>query len=251
MSRGMDRDDIERMEEQTSQSRVTRSQGRAGGSASADDDPRQARRLTGARQPAREHPSHERAEVRYGRHRYEWSEVEREMLTEVGRFRTMDEKDIERVFYRGSAKQFRHDAEHLSRQGLLLQRSVAVGKRHDMRHVVVLSKKAKKLLQHQRVVQPGQALYAGFVTRLALGSRRKTIASRVEAEMSTGSPIKSTVRVPRQSWRRGANTVEAGGRADGRSIRRPVGAEVSELGVWRGRGWDWAYQPSRAIPRDT
>ncbi|MCC6589071.1 MAG: hypothetical protein IT168_20405 [Bryobacterales bacterium] len=159
----MDRDDVERIEEKASQSRVTLSQGRAGGAGSPEDDPRHSRRHAGLRPGAGEPLSHERTEVRHGRHRYEWSEVEREMLAEVGRFRTMDEHDIERVFYRGCAKQFRQDAEHLSRQGLLLRRSVVVGKNHDIRHIVVLSKKAKKLLQHQRALQPAQAIYAGFV----------------------------------------------------------------------------------------
>src|SRR5690606_18563742 len=107
--------------------------------------------------------THEREEVRYGRYRYEWSETERAVVREVGRFRTLDEEDVERVFYRSNPKQFRADLEHLSKQGLLLRRSVSVGKSGEVRHVVVLSKRAKRLTQHHRLTPEGQALYAGFV----------------------------------------------------------------------------------------
>jgi hypothetical protein len=44
-----------------------------------------------------------------------------------------------------------------------LRRSVSVGKQGEIRRVVVLSKRAKRVAQHHRLAPEGQALYAGFV----------------------------------------------------------------------------------------
>jgi hypothetical protein len=49
----------------------------------------------------------------------------------VGRFQTLDEQDVERVFYRANPKQFQADLEHLSKQGLVSRRSVSAGKKGD------------------------------------------------------------------------------------------------------------------------
>jgi len=46
---------------------------------------------------------------------------------------------------------------------MLLSRSVSVGKKGETRRVVVLSKRAKRLAQHHRLVPEQQAVYAGFV----------------------------------------------------------------------------------------
>lgn len=163
MSRGLDRDDAERLEQQDARSRMTLSQGRAGsGSATEENRAMSARAVLPERTDMRQ-LGHDRQEIRLGRHRYEWSETEQAVLAEVGRFRTIDEQDIRRVFYRDNPQQFQTDLDHLGKQGLLLRRSVAVGKNGEFRHVAVLSKRAKRLLQHHRTVAGGQAVYAGFV----------------------------------------------------------------------------------------
>lgn len=163
MSRGPDRDDEDRLQEQSAPSRMTLSQGR-GGSGSSTKEERAIRSGAGASARSElRHLSHDRQEVRHGRHRYEWSETEQAVIAEIGKFRTLDQEDVERVFFRSNPKQFRADLDHLAKQGLLLRRSVSVGKNGDTRRVVVLSKRAKKLIQHHRLVVDGQAVYAGFV----------------------------------------------------------------------------------------
>lgn len=84
-------------------------------------------------------------------------------MLEIGRFRTMDEEDISRVFYGGAERPFREDLKDLQNQGLIERRSIAVGKKGNIRHVLVLSKRGKKLLERQGDVQRSQAIYAGFV----------------------------------------------------------------------------------------
>ena len=167
---------------QDTQSRMSLSQGRAGGGETENDraDRPQRNELPGSdRQPLH----HEREEVRYGRHRYEWSETERAFIREVGRFRTLDEQDVERVFYRSNHKQFQVDLGHLLKQGLMLRRSVSVGAQGEIRRVVVLSKRAKRLAQHHRLAPEGQALYAGFVKPAEI-SHDASIYKMYEAEVA-------------------------------------------------------------------
>ncbi len=163
MSRGLDRNDEERLEQQDPRSRVTLSQGRSGSSGSAEENRSAGGDGTNYQHIDHSRLSHERHEVRHGRHRYEWSETEQAVIAEVGKFRTLDQEDIERVFYRSNPKQFRADLDHLVKQGLLIRRSVTIGKNGEFRHVAVLSKRAKRLIQQHRIVSDGQAVYAGFV----------------------------------------------------------------------------------------
>jgi hypothetical protein len=163
MSRGLDREDDDRIAKLDTQSRMSVSQGRAGGGGDTEDDRADRPHGDGLARPEQRTLTHEREEVRYGRNRYEWSETERVVIREVGRFRTLDEQDVERVFYPSNPKRFQADLDHLSKQGLLLRRSVSVGKQGEIRRVVVLSKRAKRLAQHHRLAPEGQALYAGFV----------------------------------------------------------------------------------------
>ena len=156
MSRSLDRDDNDRVERPDAQSRMSLSQGRAGGGGETEDDRADRAQGDGLARPEQRILTHERDEVRYGRNRYEWSETERAVISEVGRFRTLDEQDVERVFYRSNPKQFQADLEHLSKQGLLLRRSVSVGAQGEIRRVVVLSKRAKRLAQHHRLAPEGQ-----------------------------------------------------------------------------------------------
>jgi hypothetical protein len=104
-------------------------------------------------------------------------------MVEVGRFRTMDEEDVARVFYGGIEPPFREDLKALLDQGLIERRSVVVGKNRDVRHVIVLSKKGKKLLGRQGDVERGQAIYAGFV-KPAEASHDASVYRMYEAEAS-------------------------------------------------------------------
>ena len=189
MSRGYDfeeRDsDREQELKQAPSDRSPVAQGRGGGNSDAPegDRLRSQRGRTGARgsHRYRSASSRERFDVRYGRQVYNWSELERAVMVEVGRFRTMDEADIQRAFYAGVDRPFREDLRHLADQGLIERRSIAVGKNRDIRHVLVLSKRGKKLVDRQGDVERGQAVYAGFV-KPAEASHDASIYQMYEAE---------------------------------------------------------------------
>jgi hypothetical protein len=125
--------------------------------------------------------SRERFHVRYGRQVYNWSELERAVMVEVGRFRTMDEADVQRAFYAGAERPFQEDLRHLAEQGLVERRSIVVGKNRDTRHVLVLSKPGKKLVARQADLERGQAIYSGFV-KPAEASHDASIYQMYEAE---------------------------------------------------------------------
>jgi hypothetical protein len=185
MSRGYDFEepDDERnwQDSETPASRMPLSQGRTGG-ASVQEKPRRSRPETDRiSRRAGDTKNRERFEIRQSRHIYNWSELERAVMLEVGRFRTMDEQDIQRVFYGGIERPFLDDLRHLAAQGLIERRSVVVGKNRDIRHILVLSKRGKQLLQRQGDVERGQALYAGFV-KPAEASHDASIYRMFEAE---------------------------------------------------------------------
>jgi hypothetical protein len=136
MSRGLDRDDNDRVEKSDMQNRMSLSQGRADGDGEIEDDRADRPQGYDSARSEQQPLTHEREQARYGRNRHEWSPTEQAVIREVGRFRTLDEEDVERVFYRANPKQFRADLDHLSKQGLLLRRSVSVGKKGEVPRVV-------------------------------------------------------------------------------------------------------------------
>jgi hypothetical protein len=163
LSRGYDYDERDWAELELRASRQPLSQGRTGESAS-DSGQRPHRSFESSTgNPLRDPKSREHSEIRYARQIYRWSELERAVMLEIGRFRTMDEEDISRVFYGGTERPFREDLKDLQNQGLIERRSIAVGKKRNIRHVLVLSKRGKKLLERQGDVERSQAIYAGFV----------------------------------------------------------------------------------------
>ncbi|MDX2179345.1 MAG: hypothetical protein SFV18_07125 [Bryobacteraceae bacterium] len=135
----------------------------------------------------------QRSDVRYGRQIYSWSELERAVLAEIGKFRTLDESDVQRVFYGGMERPFRQDQRHLIAQGLVQRRAITVGKNRDVRHVVVLTKRGKRLLHAQRIAPTNQALYAGFV-KPAEASHDASVYAMYEAEASRLNGEGNTIR---------------------------------------------------------
>jgi hypothetical protein len=196
MSRGYDRDAGDGRDWQESEaqsSRMPLSQGRTGGSVTAPAKLRRPTAESGPWGPERDPKSREHREIRYARQVYNWSELERAVMVEIGRFRTMDEEDVARVFYGGIEGPFRQDLKELLDQGLIERRSVVVGKNRDIRHVIVLSKRGKKLLERQGDVQRGQAIYAGFV-KPAEASHDASVYRMYEAEAKEIESRGGTVR---------------------------------------------------------
>jgi hypothetical protein len=83
-------------------------------------------------------------------------------LVEIGKFRVIDWKDLAQFGYGGDAKRLNHDVRHLLQQGLVAVKSISrVGR--DAEKLLVLTKKAKRLLVQSGRLPEGQAIYHGLV----------------------------------------------------------------------------------------
>jgi len=92
---------------------------------------------------------------------YSLSAAEIKTMTEIGRFRTIDERDLKEYRYRKSAEEMRDDLRSLQNQGLVRKHTVWTGNRGDHLTVFVLTKRGKAFLE--RDAQPDQKIFAGFV----------------------------------------------------------------------------------------
>jgi hypothetical protein len=163
MSRGLNRDDIDRDQKTASENRLPLSHGRGGGAASA------AERLRQQPRPPQTTRSKDRPEPR--RHRnvplrdrvLNLSEAELHTMRDIGRFRTVGEDDLLRFRYQGNASKLHRDYLNLKSQGLVERRTISVGKTRKSLPVYTLTREGKKVLKNAKLDRSGQALYAGFV----------------------------------------------------------------------------------------
>lgn len=91
------------------------------------------------------------------------SERERGTLREIGRFRTIDTEVLLKYRYTGKPAAFQKEIARLQQQGLLVRRSISVGKKRDTLVVVALTKEAARMVRQDSQLPPDQAIYAGFV----------------------------------------------------------------------------------------
>ena len=94
---------------------------------------------------------------------YQIGPTERETMYEIGRFRTVAVEDLARNKYMGNETQMRQDLRSLIAQGLIQRHTACVGRDKAKLAVLVLSKKAKQVLKHDKDIPSRQAIYAGFV----------------------------------------------------------------------------------------
>jgi hypothetical protein len=94
---------------------------------------------------------------------YQISLAELEVIHDIGRFRTIDMKDLARYRYRGNSEEMRQDLRSLKDQGLIEQRTVWFGDEAKKLSVVVLTKQGKAIVERKRDGGAGQQIYAGFV----------------------------------------------------------------------------------------
>ena len=126
-------------------------------------------------------------EVRGGR-RYELNARERDVLRDIGRFRTIDTEALLKHRYSGMASAMRKEIASLQQQGLLLRRSISVGKKRDTLVIVALTKKGAALVRRDQQLAEGQAVYAGFVKPAevphdaAIYSMYQSEAAQIEAK---------------------------------------------------------------------
>jgi hypothetical protein len=83
-------------------------------------------------------------------------------LVEIGKFRVVDSADLAQFTYGGDAERMARDLRGLERQGLVARKPVAQEPKRTER-LVVLTKKAKRLLLKSGRLPQGQAIYHGLV----------------------------------------------------------------------------------------
>ncbi|HYL14653.1 MAG TPA: hypothetical protein VEV41_16535 [Terriglobales bacterium] len=83
-------------------------------------------------------------------------------LVEIGKFRVINSKDLAQFGYAGDAKRLNRDVRHLVQQGFVAVRSTGTGS-WEQESLLVLTKKAKRLLIQSGRMPEGQAIYHGLV----------------------------------------------------------------------------------------
>jgi hypothetical protein len=83
-------------------------------------------------------------------------------LVEIGKFRVINLKDLAQFGYAGDTKRLNREVRHLAQQGLIAVRSTKAGSR-EKESLLVLTKKAQRLLQQSGRLPEGQAIYHGLV----------------------------------------------------------------------------------------
>ncbi|HWB83484.1 MAG TPA: hypothetical protein VG675_05060 [Bryobacteraceae bacterium] len=118
------------------------------------------------------------------------SAAQRELLHEVGKFRTIEVADLARVRYDSDRGALNQDLSHLTRMGLIERRTVALDSRGHTLSAVALTRRGKALLEraspaekdgaqriYARIVKPKEMAHDAALYRLY-----QTEAARIEAE---------------------------------------------------------------------
>jgi hypothetical protein len=163
MSRGLDRDDVDRDQKTASQKRVSPSQRRGGTAISPSERLCQQQRPPHPTRPKDRPESRRRREVPLRDRVLNLSEAELHTMRDIGRFRTVGEDDLLRFRYEGNATKLHRDYLNLKAQGLVERRTISVGKTRKPLPVYTLTREGKKALKNAGIDRSAQALYAGFV----------------------------------------------------------------------------------------
>jgi hypothetical protein len=83
-------------------------------------------------------------------------------LTDLGKFRVVPEADLARFGYQGDRAQMESDIRHLTRQGLVEQRSIEGHSSYSTK-VLTLTKDGHRLVERAQLVSSRQATYHGLV----------------------------------------------------------------------------------------
>ncbi|MGC2329834.1 MAG: hypothetical protein WA581_00120 [Candidatus Acidiferrales bacterium] len=87
---------------------------------------------------------------------------ELQTMADIGKFRAIATKDLERFAYAGNRKHLEADLTNLRRQGLLVEREIP-DREDSPRRLVALTKEGRRLLLSAKAVPEEQAVYHGFV----------------------------------------------------------------------------------------
>jgi hypothetical protein len=123
-------------------------------------------------QPAREERS-ESARAYYLRDRtYFLRDSEVHSLAEVGKFRVIAAPDLVRHAYDGEGARMEKDIHHLSRQGLLVDRTIETSQKKTLR-ILTLTKRGHRLLEGTNRFPTGQTVYHGRAQAPRSETRRR------------------------------------------------------------------------------
>ena len=114
------------------------------------------RRTTDARAPER------RVEHRDRGRAYALRDSEMTAMSDIGRFRTVDSKDLQRFVYGGDAARMNRDLESLRGQGLIEEKTIFRAHK-QARRVVTLTDVAHRIIRKTGALPRDQKIYHGFV----------------------------------------------------------------------------------------
>ena len=97
------------------------------------------------------------------------SDVELQTLQDVGRFRTIELRDIERFRYQGDAAKTEQALQSLEAQNLVRRQTLWTGGRREQLTVLALTPSGKAVVQGESRLQHGQAIYSGLVKPAEVG----------------------------------------------------------------------------------
>lgn len=131
-------------------------QGRSGGT---ENQPRPSGARDGRKPEAR--PIEPRKPYEYRNRTYVLRSSEIQTMTDIGKFRAVDAKDLREFAYGGDSKHLEADLTNLRRQGLIAEREIP-HQETAPRQLVALTKQGHRLLSATKTARKDQALYHGF-----------------------------------------------------------------------------------------
>lgn len=105
----------------------------------------------------------ERQPVQHRGRTYQISDVQRQTMRAIGRFRTVAAEDLARVGYRNDPAALQRDLRSLVAQGLVQRRTAWIGGSQKKLTVLVLSRAGKDALERESPEGSQQVFYSGFV----------------------------------------------------------------------------------------
>jgi len=93
---------------------------------------------------------------------YSLRNSELEAMADIGRFRTVDVRDLARIVYHGDSAQTQREMDNLSKQGLIEQRMVFRAHKAP-RKLVTLTEQGQRVVRKASGLPKEQRLYHGFV----------------------------------------------------------------------------------------
>jgi DNA-binding PadR family transcriptional regulator len=112
--------------------------------------------------PRAERPTEQRAQHEDRGRTYSLRSSEMEAMIDIGRFRTVDVRDLARFAYSGNEARMRGDLENLRGQGLIEEKTVLRAHK-SARKMVTLTEQGHRIVRKASGLPEGQRIYHGFV----------------------------------------------------------------------------------------